>query len=52
MIYVIFLKKEINYKKLFNFKNGVIKMGDIIKWNEFVKNLNTLYNQQITLTKQ
>ena len=44
--------KEIIYKKLFNFKNGVIKIGDIIKWNEFIKNLNTLYNQQITLTKQ
>lgn len=40
------------YKKTFNFKNAVIKAGDIAKWNAFNKNLNTVYNQQITIIKQ
>jgi hypothetical protein len=40
------------YKKTFNFKNAVIKTNDIAKWNVFNKNLNSLYNQQITLLKQ
>jgi transglutaminase-like putative cysteine protease len=40
------------YKKVFNFKNAVIKAADIAKWNAFNKNLNLLYNQQITLVKQ
>lgn len=40
------------YKKMFNFKNAVIKTNDIAKWNVFNKNLNAVYNQQITLIKQ
>lgn len=40
------------YKKVFNFKNAVIKASDIDKWNAFNKKLNALYNQQITLVKQ
>lgn len=40
------------YKKVFNFKNAVVKAADVAKWNAFNKNLNLLYNQQITLVKQ
>jgi hypothetical protein len=43
--------KEIVYKKVFIFKNGVIKISDLPKWNAFYKNLLSNYNQQITLTK-
>jgi Transglutaminase-like superfamily len=44
--------KEILYKKSFVFKNGEIKASQLTKWNEFVKKLNKVYNQQITLSKQ
>jgi len=44
--------KEIVYKKSFIFKNGVIKSQQTAKWNSVVKNLNSIYNQQIILTKQ
>lgn len=37
--------------KSFVFRDGVIKISELNSWNESVKNLNTLYNQQITLTK-
>jgi transglutaminase-like putative cysteine protease len=44
--------KEILYKKSFIFKNGEIKSNQITKWNDFIKKLNKVYNQQITLSKQ
>jgi transglutaminase-like putative cysteine protease len=44
--------KEIIYKKSFIFKNGEIKASEMTKWNDFIKNLITNYNQQITFTKQ
>lgn len=43
--------KEIVYKKQFVFKNAVVKTADMSKWNTFNKNLKTIYNQQIILTK-
>lgn len=43
---------EILYNKSFIFKNAVIKVNEMNKWNEFIKKLNELYNQQIVLTKQ
>ena len=46
------VENSIIYKKVFNFKNAVIKVNDFAKWNAFNKNLNALYNQQITLVKQ
>lgn len=39
------------YKKVFNFKNAIIKKNDIAKWNAFNEKLKTVYNQQITLIK-
>ena len=44
--------KEITYKKSFIFKNGEIKANQMVKWNDFIKKLNKVYNQQITLSKQ
>lgn len=43
--------KEIVYKKQFVFKNAVVKKTDMAKWNDFNKNLKTIYNQQIIFTK-
>ncbi|NUY81737.1 transglutaminase domain-containing protein [Flavobacterium sp. MAH-1] len=43
--------KEIICKKNFVFKNGVIKTTEFTAWNDFIKNLNTIYNQQIVLSK-
>jgi len=43
---------EISCKKSFVFKNGVIKANEVDKWNSFVKNLQSTYNQQIILSKQ
>ncbi|SEN49931.1 protein of unknown function [Flavobacterium sp. CF108] len=43
--------KEIVYKKQFVFKNAVVKKADMVKWNDFNKNLKTIYNQQIIFTK-
>ncbi len=43
--------KEIIYKKSFLFKNGEIKSSQIDKWNDFMKKLNKVYNQQITFSK-
>ena len=42
---------ELVYKKTFLFKNGIIKAGEMDKWNAAIKKLNTVYNQQITLVK-
>lgn len=42
---------EIIYKKTFDFKNAVIPFSGIEKWRGFIKNLNNIYNQQITLSK-
>ena len=44
--------KEIIYKKSFVFKNGEIKASEMTKWNAFIKNLISNYNQQISLSKQ
>ena len=44
--------KEIIYKKSFVFKNAEIKADQMSKWNDFIKKLNKVYNQQITLSKQ
>lgn len=44
-------QKEIIYKKSFIFKNAVIKANEMEKWNAFVKKMNEVYNQQITLSK-
>jgi transglutaminase-like putative cysteine protease len=41
----------ITCKKSFVFRDGVIKTSELKTWNESIKNLNALYNQQITLTK-
>lgn len=51
-ISIVFEKtaNAIVYKKLFNFKNGVIRSKDLKKWNEFIVKLNKIYNQQIVLT--
>ncbi|HLV38892.1 transglutaminase-like domain-containing protein [Xanthomarina sp.] len=40
------------YKKDFEITKNVVKKTDFTEWNDFIKNLNTLYNEQITLTKQ
>lgn len=42
---------SILYKKRFIFKNGSIKKTEFSNWNETVKSLKKLYNEQITLTK-
>ena len=42
---------ELTCKKSFVFKNAVIRSTDFSAWNELYKNLNTIYNQQIVLTK-
>lgn len=41
----------ITCKKAFVFRDGVIKSAELKNWNESIKKLNALYNQQITLTK-
>jgi hypothetical protein len=43
--------KEITCKKVFIFGNAVIKSSEIKSWGDLMKNLNTIYNQQIVLTK-
>jgi len=43
---------EIIYNKSFVFKKGLVKFNEITKWNAFIKKLNTIYNQQIILSKQ
>lgn len=43
--------KTIIYKKQFIFKNAAIQASDLLKWQTVNKDLNTNYNQQITLTK-
>ena len=42
---------KIIYNKQFIIKNAVIKANEIERWNESIKKLNTVYNQQITLSK-
>ncbi len=51
---VNFEKKDnsIIYTKKFIIKNAEIKTEDFKEWNEFVKKLDALYTEQITLTKQ
>lgn len=40
------------YKKDFEITESVIKKDGFNEWNDFIKNLNSVYNEQITLTKQ
>ena len=39
------------YKKRFQIKNAKIETKDFEEWNSFIKDLNTLYQEQIILTK-
>ncbi|KAB1068679.1 transglutaminase domain-containing protein [Tamlana haliotis] len=41
----------ITYKKIFKIKNGQIEKSDFEKWNQFISNLKSVYNEQIVLTK-
>lgn len=40
------------YKKHFKIKNAQIETSDFEEWNDFIKKLNTIYNEQIILTKE
>jgi hypothetical protein len=40
------------YKKRFKIKNAEIETTDFEEWNDFIKKLNTIYNEQIILTKE
>ncbi|MGS2726436.1 transglutaminase-like domain-containing protein [Psychroserpens sp. BH13MA-6] len=42
---------KIVYKKSFQIKNAKIETTDFEAWNEFINQLNTIYNEQIILTK-
>ncbi|WP_235946500.1 transglutaminase-like domain-containing protein [Flavobacterium silvaticum] len=42
---------EITCKKAFEFPNGTIPIKEITAWNDLLTNLNTIYKQQIVLTK-
>jgi len=41
----------VTYKKLFQIKNAKIETNDFEEWNSFIKQLNTIYQEQIILTK-
>ncbi|MFK7832633.1 MAG: transglutaminase family protein [Winogradskyella sp.] len=41
----------LTYKKLFQIKNAKIETKDFNEWNGFIKELNTIYKEQIILTK-
>ncbi|WP_178988892.1 transglutaminase-like domain-containing protein [Winogradskyella schleiferi] len=41
----------LTYKKLFEIKNAKIETNDFEEWNTFIKDLNTIYQEQIILTK-
>ncbi|SRX52956.1 transglutaminase family protein [Aequorivita sp. CIP111184] len=54
--YKIFVDFEItdnvlHYKKLFVMKNAVVRKANFKEWNETIKNLQSIYNQQIILVK-
>jgi hypothetical protein len=40
------------YKKFFKIKNATIETSDFEEWNAFIEQLNSVYNEQIILTKQ
>jgi hypothetical protein len=40
------------YKKLFKIRNAKIETSDLEEWNNFITQLNTIYNDQIILTKE
>ncbi len=47
-------KKEDNtvvYKESFRIKNAKIETADFEQWNQFIDQLNAIYNEQIILTK-
>ncbi|WP_299367087.1 transglutaminase family protein [Winogradskyella sp.] len=43
--------RQLSYKKVFVIKNAIIETTDFEEWNTFMEDLNTLYNEQIILTK-
>ena len=43
---------SILYKKRFKIKNAKIETADFEEWNDFISKLNTVYNEQIILTKE
>ncbi|MEH6763897.1 MAG: transglutaminase-like domain-containing protein [Aequorivita antarctica] len=54
--YKIFVDFEItdnvlHYKKIFVMKNAVVKKSNFKEWNETIKSLQSIYNQQIILVK-
>lgn len=51
---VVFSKENnaILYKKRFKIKNAKVETTDFEEWNDFIKKLNTIYNEQIILTKE
>ncbi len=44
-------EKELIYKKHFRIKNSRIKVSDFENWNKNIQQLNTIYNEQIILSK-
>ncbi|MCX7548625.1 hypothetical protein OS188_11750 [Xanthomarina sp. F1114] len=46
------IDNKIVYKKDFEITKNVINKTEFNEWNGFIKNLNTIYNEQITLIKQ
>ena len=42
----------LTYKKLFLIKNAKIETNDFEEWNGFIEQLNTIYQEQIILTKE
>lgn len=54
--YKIFVDFELTdnvlrYKKVFVMKNAVVRKSNFKEWNETIKNLQTIYNQQLILVK-
>ena len=51
---VTFSQKEntITYKKNFSLKNAEIETADFEEWNDVIKKLNSIYSDQIIITKQ
>lgn len=41
----------LTYRKLFQIKNAKIETKDFDEWNDFIKELNTIYQEQIIITK-
>lgn len=41
----------LSYSKIFNIKNAKVQTSDFEEWNTFIDQLNTIYQEQIILTK-